>query len=137
MRSLIHVVRGAGVLLLIVGIACGGSTEPGGGGTTQNPGGGGGGGVTAGATVTVANNTFTPDNVTIPIGQTVVFRWDSCTGDGYGSTMCTAHTVTFSDGTTSEMLSSGTYSRSFRTAGTYTYKCSVHGTYMAGTIVVR
>jgi plastocyanin len=139
MRSFIHVAHRVGVLVVAAALACGGSTDPGTAGD-QTPGGGGtggGGSGTVGTTVTVTNNTFTPDNVTIPVGGTVLFKWDACVGDGYGSTTCTSHTVTFNDGTTSDMLSSGTYSRSFSAAGTYSYKCSVHGTYMTGTVVVR
>ncbi len=34
-------------------------------------------------------------------------------------------------------MTSGTYSFTFTTAGTYTYDCAVHGASMTGTVVVR
>ena len=145
MRKLVHAVRSAGVLLIAAALACGGgSTAPGStGGPSVNPGGGtGGGGNSGGAggggvTVTVSNNMFSPDNMTVPVGTTVTFKWDSCSGDGYGGSACTGHTVTFTDGVTSDTLSAGTFSRSFSAAGTFNYRCRVHGSYMTGTIVVK
>jgi len=142
MRKFVHAVLRAGVLFLVAALACGGgSTDPGStGGPPVNSGGGGGGtgGVGgAGVTITVSNNMFSPDNVIVPVGTTVTFKWDSCSGDGYGGSACTGHTVTFTDGVTSDTLSSGTYLRSFSTAGTFTYRCRVHGSYMTGTIVVK
>ena len=144
MRTLVHAVRSAGVLLVAAALACGGgSTAPGStGGPSVNPGGSGGGGNTGGGggggvTVTVSNNMFAPDNVTVPVGTTVTFKWDACSGDGYGGSACTGHTVTFTDGVTSDTLATGTYSRSFSAAGTFTYRCRVHGSYMTGTIVVK
>jgi plastocyanin len=138
MRPFVRVGRGACALLIAVVLACGGSTDPGsGGGTPINPGGGGGGGGGSSAqTVTVSNNAFTPDNLIIAVGSSVTFRWNSCQGGGYGET-CTPHTVTFSDGTTSETLSSGSYTRSFGVAGTYTYHCTIHGASMSGTIEAK
>jgi plastocyanin len=140
MRKFPHAVRGVGVLFIAAALACGGgSTGPGSTGSppANSGGGGGGGGSASGATVTVSNNMFMPDNVTIPVGATVTFKWDSCSGDAYGGSACTGHTVSFTDGVTSDTLSSGTFSRSFSAAGTFTYRCRVHGTYMSGTIVVR
>lgn len=149
MRTFTHAARSAGVLFIAAALACGGgSTDPGStGGPPVNAGGGGGaggggsagggGGGTAGPTITVSNNMFTPDNLTVTVGSTVTFKWDSCSGDGYGSSTCTPHTVTFTDGVTSDTLSSGTYSRAFNAAGTFTYRCRVHGTSMSGTIVVK
>ena len=119
--------------------ACGGSTGPDAGsstnqqpGGTQNP-----GGQPSGPTITVANNNFSPDNLQTTVNTTVTWKWDSCGGDGYGGTSCTEHTVTFSDGQTSSAQSSGTFSRRFSAAGTYSYKCNIHGGYMTGVIVVK
>ena len=49
------------------------------------------------------------------------------------------HNVTFQDGPASATQSSGTYQRTFTTAGTYPYYCSIHKTSygMVGTIVVQ
>jgi plastocyanin len=144
MPSIVRAVRGAGLALAFAVMACGASTDPGSSGGI-NPGivgvggggGGGGGGSASGPTVTVSNNMFTPDNLTIAVGATVTFKWDSCSNDGYGYSSCAKHTVTFSDGQTSDTLSSGSFSRSFSAAGTYTYRCAVHGTYMSGTIIAK
>jgi plastocyanin len=149
MSSIVRAVRITGVALVLATVACGGSTDPGGGGGT-NPGAGGGGGGggggtgggtsgggTPGSTVMVTNNTFTPDNMTVSVGAVVTFKWDTCSNDSYGYSTCAKHTVTFNDGETSDTLSTGTFTRKFNAAGTYAYKCSVHGTYMSGTIVVK
>ena len=45
--------------------------------------------------------------------------------------------MTFDDGPTSPIQSSGNFSRAFATAGTYTYHCKVHGAAMAGTVIVK
>ena len=39
--------------------------------------------------------------------------------------------------TSSAIMTIGTYSFTFNTAGTYQYDCAVHGLAMTGTIVVR
>ena len=118
-------------------VACGssgGGTEP-----TQNnnPGGGNVGGT--GVTVSVTNNDYTPDRVTIARGTTVTWRWDSCTGDGYGGQQCTSHSVTFDDGGPSGALQSdGSFARNFPNAGTFTYYCTAHGrAAMSGSVVVQ
>ena len=88
-------------------------------------------------TITVANNRFTPDTVTIAAGQAVTWKWNACASDGYGGSACTDHKVLFSDGSASPAQSSGSFSKSFPTAGTYAYHCAIHGTIMTGTIVVK
>ena len=117
-------------------VACGGSsggTEP----PPQNNSGGGGGPVPA--TVTVGNNSFSPNNVSVAAGSTVTWRWDSCSGDGYGGEICTSHSVTFDDGGPSAAAKdAGTFARTFAGAGTYTYYCTAHGrTAMSGRVVVQ
>lgn len=120
----------------LVGLAaCGGSsggTEP-----PQNNGGGGGG--PGPVTVTVGNNDYSPDNVTVAAGSTVTWRWDSCTGDGYGGEICTSHSVTFDDGGPSAAArDDGTFARTFASAGTFTYYCTSHGrTAMSGSVRVQ
>src|SRR5687767_11839235 len=101
--------------------SCGssGGTEP----PPVNPGGGGGGGT--GVSVTVRNNSFSPSQVTVAAGTTVTWRWDSCTGDGYGGQVCTSHSVTFDDGGPSAPAKEdGSFARTFGNAGTFTYYCT-------------
>jgi plastocyanin len=125
-------------------LACGG----GGGGSPTSPppsGGTGGTGGTGGSTsadITVQNNSFSPSSTTVPVGTTVTWTWNSCTGDGYGGQMCTDHSVVFDNGGRSNapLQSEGTFSSTFSTPGTYGYHCSVHGgvgTGMHGTITVQ
>ena len=122
-------------------VACGGGTTspstgvigPGGGGgnggTSGGGGGGGGGGSTSNA-VNVGNNFYSPSATTVPVGTTVAWTWNA--GD-------VVHTVTFDADTTimSPFQSSGTYSRRFTAAGTYTYHCSIHGRAMTGSVTVQ
>jgi plastocyanin len=127
-------------LLLLLAAGCGGSsTAPGGnnnnsGGNNpppqNNPG-------TTSNTITVSNNYFDPTSTTVSLNTTVKWTWNSCTGDGYGGQTCAAHNILFDDGMASGSLSDGTWSRTFTTAGTYKYHCSVHGSAMSGTIVVQ
>lgn len=98
---------------------------------------------TAPNTVTVQNNTFSPASLTVSAGTTVTWNWDTCSSskDPYGgtSTTCVNHSVTWDTpgGTASPTQSEGSYTRTFATAGTYDYHCAVHGTAMAGKVVVQ
>jgi len=109
-------------LALLSLVACGGgggSDTP----TAPSPGTG-----ASGSTVTVGNDFYNPAQMTVPVGTTVTWQWAA--GD-------TLHSVTFDDGPTSEIQSSGTFQRAFGTAGTYTYFCKVHGrAIMSGTVTV-
>ena len=89
------------------------------------------------ASITVENNRFDPSATTIAVGTMVTWTWDACRDDGYGGTVCTAHDVTFDGGGGSTTQSTGTYSRQFNNAGTFNYRCSVHGAAMAGQVIVR
>lgn len=108
--------------------ACGGgSTSP------YNMGTSGGGGQDTSSTsnaVSVGNDFFSPSSTTVPVGTTVTWTWNSAG---------TQHTVTFDDGAPgSGALGSGTFSRTFSVAGTYTYYCEIHGrAVMSGQIVVQ
>ena len=85
----------------------------------------------------MVNNAFSPAATTVTAGTTVVWAWNSCTGDPYGGNqLCASHNVTFDDGSTSSAtMDQGTFSKSFPTAGTFTYHCTVHP--MTGTVTVQ
>lgn len=85
----------------------------------------------------VQNDHYSPVNDSVAVGATLTWTWDSCTGDGYGGTQCASHSVKFDDGPASSIQSSGTFTRQFATAGTYTYHCAVHGAAMSGKITVH
>jgi plastocyanin len=72
---------------------------------------------------------FSPDALTVSVGQTVT--WSN--GGSIG------HTVTFDSGPAfNQPLNPGaTVTRTFATAGTFTYHCSIHGPSMHGTITVK
>ncbi|MDQ6872132.1 MAG: plastocyanin/azurin family copper-binding protein [Gemmatimonadota bacterium] len=86
--------------------------------------------------VSVTNNAFTPSSQTVSVGSAVQWAWNSCSGDVYSGQTCVSHNVVFDDGVSSGLKSQGTYSRTFATAGTYPYHCSVHGPAMSGSITV-
>jgi plastocyanin len=124
------------ILLLAAAAGCGGSsTAPSGGGNNNN--GNNPPPPPPNNSVTVSNNYFSPATTTVSPGTTVTWTWDSCAGDGYGGQTCVAHTILFDDGATSGQQSSGTWSRTFTTAGTFSYHCSIHGQAMSGTIKVQ
>ena len=138
---MVHVRLTAAAVLVSAGLlltSCGGgggggyTTAPPGNNNNNNP------PPTATTSVTVKNNLFTPTDISVSPGATVTWTWDSCTDDGYGGPQtCIDHTVTFTDGVASGLKSSGAYTRSFATAGTYPYHCAVHGTGMTGRVVVQ
>jgi plastocyanin len=127
------------VLLLpavVIAAACGGggdATSPKGG---NNP--GGSPGTTppttppitpvATSAVTVSNDQFTPASVQVPVGTTVTWTW---------AAGATAHNVSFADGVSSgDRGANASYSRTFSTAGTFSYVCTLHGG-MQGTVLVQ
>jgi plastocyanin len=120
-------------LALISAAACGGSyssappqqQQP--PGNTPPPSGG----------ISVTNNAFSPATKTVTAGSTVQWAWNTCTGDPYGgSETCVSHNVTFDDGSASSPTQDkGTFSRSFSTAGTFPYHCTIH--LMTGSITVQ
>ena len=88
--------------------------------------------------ISVTNNAFNPASKTITVGTTVTWAWNSCSGGGgYDPETCVAHSVNFDDGTNSPLQEKGTYVRTFTAAGSYPYHCAVHGSAMAGTIIVQ
>ena len=109
-------------------LACGGGDGPTGSGNGGGSGGGGGGGGSTSNSVRVNDNSFTPAATTVPRGTTVTWTWA-------GSN---PHNVTFGTGTeNSATQSSGTFARTFAAAGTYDYRCTVHGASMSGTVTVQ
>jgi len=80
-----------------------------------------------GASVDAKNFAFEPKTVTIKVGQTVTWtNQDSVT-----------HTVTGDGGISSGDLSKGkSYSKTFDTAGTFNYHCSIHPS-MTGQVIVE
>ena len=124
---------------LLIGLALTGCGSSGGTEPAPAPGGGPSGGGSTGVTVTVSNNDYSPGQVSVAAGTAVTWRWDSCSGDGYGGQVCAFHSVTFDDGGPSAAArNDGSFSRSFSNAGTFTYYCTSHGrAAMAGSVVVQ
>jgi plastocyanin len=79
----------------------------------------------AAAIVVMRNIAFVPQTVTIHVGQTVAWEFDDGT---------TAHNVTF-PGFASPDRTSGYYSHTFTTPGTFPYQCTIHRG-MDGTVIV-
>lgn len=96
------------LLLAAVVPACSDSTEPG-----------------TNADVTVQDNSFNPNAVSVDVGATVTWEW---TGSN-------PHDVTWVGANApaaSATQTTGTYQRTFNAAGTYDYYCTVHGTPTSG-----
>lgn len=76
------------------------------------------------------DNTFTPASPSVSVGDTVTFTWNG----GF-------HDVAFADGVNSGTPHANdgtTFSRTFDTAGTFAYVCTVHEALgMTGTITVQ
>jgi plastocyanin len=109
--------RQRALLVLALGVAgCGdGGTDPSPGG--NNGGNTGGTCTSTSASVTVNNNSFSPSCTRVAAGSTVTWTWSATAVD---------HNVTFQSGTSSPTQSSGTFQRGFPTAGTFTYRCTIH-----------
>jgi plastocyanin len=84
----------------------------------------------AAQTVKMVNFAFRPATVTIAPGTKVIWR---------NTTSTTNHTSTSDTGVWDSGIvpPGGTFSRVFRTRGTFPYHCSIHPTLMKGTIRVR
>jgi plastocyanin len=88
--------------------------------------------------VVITNDAFTPTNMSVPVNTTVTWTWNTCGSDGYGGSACGTHDVLFDDGATSGAQDTGTFARTFATAGTFNYHCSIHGAaVMSGTVTVH
>jgi plastocyanin len=83
--------------------------------------------------ILVGDNYYLPQVDTVAVGTTITWTW----GGGQYAQDQSEHSVTFADGQTSPTQMTGTYSRTFTSAGTYNYQCLVHGSAMTGVIVVQ
>ena len=77
--------------------------------------------------VEVQDNQFVAAAVRVAAGGTVHWTWRG------GS----PHNVTFTGGPASATQSDGTYERTFDTAGSFAYHCTIHGQSMSGTVTVE
>ena len=111
------------VLLAIVALACGGSGD---GGIVDPP----PGTPSATATVTLGAASFVPASVSITRNGTVTWN----------NTSAVTHNVTFTAATGAPQNigdhTSGSNSRTFNTAGTFNYRCTLHGG-MDGAVTVQ
>ncbi len=89
-------------------LGCSGDSSP---AAPENPG-------DAGPTVTVSNNLFSPTPVEVPVNGTVTWAWNSGGVE---------HNVTFQTEPSSGNRSSGSFPRTFSTAGSFPYVCTSHG----------
>jgi plastocyanin len=122
-----------GFIMLAITASCGGGSDGGYGGVT-NPGTGGGGGGGGSnppvqtSQVAVADNQFSPGAIQVAAGATVTWTW---------AQNASLHNVTFTSGTSSANLSApATFARTFPTAGTFSYQCTLHPG-MSGTVTVQ
>ncbi len=79
------------------------------------------------ATVRVQDNQYAPAATRVAPGTSVTWNWE-------GQNL---HSVSFDDGTASDVQPRGSYRRTFGSAGTYRYHCLIHGLSMAGTVTVQ
>ena len=81
------------------------------------------------AGVSVMDEFYSPKDVTVAVGGTVTWTWRAQE----------LHTVTSDTGVfdSSPPKSSGTFSFTFTSAGTFPYHCLVHGFHMSGTVTVQ
>jgi plastocyanin len=78
----------------------------------------------------VRNNTQNPAIDTVAVGGTVTWTW-------VGAASHSVQSLGSPSFTSSTIKTSGTYSFTFNTAGSYTYDCAVHGAAMTGVIIVQ
>jgi plastocyanin len=79
------------------------------------------------ADVSVEDNFFDPSSARVAVGGTVTWTWNGAV----------SHNVTFASGTNSATQAAGTFMRTFDTAGSFAYSCTIHGAAMSGTVVVE
>jgi plastocyanin len=92
------------------------------------------------AAVIMSDDQFAPSSIEILAGDTVKWSYSSgssahtSTCDGTGGTTLPSNGTTWDSGV---MLPGDSYKKSIAVAGTYTYICTIHGTMMSGTIIVK
>ena len=81
------------------------------------------------AAVTIGNNFFDPASVDITVNGTV--SWTNTSGQ--------LHNVTFATLAANNIPnhSTGSNTKTFSTAGTFAYECTIHGSAMSGTVIVH
>ena len=77
--------------------------------------------------ISVNDDFFAPASTAVAVGTTVTWTFMGAV----------PHNVTFDDGVRSADQVDGTFSRTFSTAGTFHYHCTIHGLAMSGTVTVR
>jgi len=107
------------LLTTVAALALGGCS---GGGSSTQPDDVGG----SGPTVAVRNNLFAPATLEVPVNSTVTWQWNSGGVE---------HNVTFETGPSSGNQTSGSFPRTFQTAGTYAYVCTIHGAQVMSGVV--
>jgi plastocyanin len=119
---------------LVLSAGCSNSTSSYGGGT--------GGAPTCTPTATqvcMINTSFSPANLTVPVGTMVTWL----NGDSFAHYVASAMGSPGAAYTSSSVAGGGTFSHTFSAAGTYPYYCTIHGhdgtppTGMHGTITVQ
>lgn len=81
-------------------------------------------------TVSVQDNQYSPSSITINVGDTVQWNW---TGSN-PHTVSSTGAESFDSGAPQ---TGGSFSHMFNTIGSFGYACAVHGSAMAGTVVVQ
>ena len=114
---------------------------------------GGGGDSSSGTTTTISiisgassacTTAYSPDSITILIGDTVTWTNDDTMEHTVTSTSDSGPECTAGGGSTTEsplnsgnITPNGTFSHTFDTAGTYYYVCTIAGHLMRGTVIVE
>ncbi len=91
------------------------------------------------ADVSVANNSFTPEQTFIRAGGTVTFTW-SAGAIGHNVTPVAPNTIPISNNHPTLLNAPNSFNQVFNAVGTFVYFCSNHGTSsagMRGTITVQ
>ena len=105
----------------VAAMACSGDDSP------SSPTDGGDGTSTVTVGTPAGGLVFNPTSINVPLNGTVTWNWNS------GGVV---HDVTFQD-SESDAMSSGTFQKTFPTAGSFSYFCSIHGPLvMSGSVVV-
>ncbi len=101
------------------------ATQPAGNPTT-------GGGIPSNlTTIKVADNTFTPGNLQVPVGANLIWEWSGSAPHSVVGTF---------DGEeikSPQLTGTGSFQHAFQKAGTFEYECGVHGNAMSGTVRIQ